>query len=398
MYKLFSYLDLGKIGLLELLFAMYPILAGYQYGLVHMDMLVALVMDIIAIIKPLRGKYFSFKPLLFCVIYAIVHEIFLVFIIDVKDDYFIKNIIQLIIISGSIFIIVPKLNYEKLIHSIMWVALFSSIGILYHFIELQNGHICHPIKLPFMPEMDNQTRLYENILRPTSFFWEPASYVTFMMFPFFIQLYSRKYILAFLLLFFILLSTSTNGIALGFIMLIAYVFTQKIKMQYRVLTLILGCFMLLFLLNSSLFESGVEKLNNTNFDNEVRLINGPNTIFSMNKAHWLFGFPNVNLDDYVRANPNVNTLVLNNGIIYLSTFWNIWAKYGIISLILYLYAYYKMVNGNKELFPYVFVLFIALFTQSITYSNYMFLFQMVCILVFIRFLSLKKQKESNLIL
>ncbi|WP_287621479.1 hypothetical protein [Parabacteroides sp.] len=390
MRKILLYLNLGKIGFLEILFALYPILAGYQYGLLHIDMLTVLIMDMIAISRPLREKKYMFKPLQICVLYAIVHELVLIPIVGLEHTALIKNTIQLIIIAGSIFIIAPKLNYQKFLHSLMWIALLSSLGIVYHFIELQLGHICHPLKLPFMPDMSGKSRLYEEILRPTSFFWEPAAYVTFMMLPFFLQLQNRKYLSASILLFFILFSTSTNGIALGFLMLVIYVFTQNVEIYYKVIVTILGCFMLYFMLKSSLFEAGIEKMDSVSFENEVRIINGPNMVFGMNKEHWIFGFPKANFDDYVSANPNLNVAILNNGGIFLSTFWNIWAKYGIISLIIYLFSYFKMVLKCRELLPYVVVLFAALFTQSIPYSNYFFLFQMTGMLVFMRCFAARK--------
>lgn len=393
MRKFLSYFDLGKIGLLEILFAMYPILAGYQYGSLHIDMLAVLIMDMIALSRPLRERKFTFRPLQICVLYAIIHEFILMPIVGLENTTLIKNTIQLIIIAGSIFIIAPKLNYQKLLHSLMWVALLSSLGIVYHFFELQLGHACQPLKLPFMPDIKGETRLYEDILRPTSFFWEPAAFVTFMMFPFFLQLQARKYLCALIFLFFILFSTSTNGIAFGFLMFAVYILTQKVKTRYKIMVTILGCFMLYFMLISSLFETGMEKLDNMNLEQEVRIINGPNMVFSMNRDHWLFGFPKASFDDYVGANPTLNVAILRNGGIYLSTFWSIWAKYGIISLVLYLFTYYRMIRKCWELLPYITVLLTALLTQSISYSNYLFLFQMTGILVFMRYLTTKEESE-----
>ena len=50
MKKIIDYLHLKDVGFFELMFAMYPIILGYQYGGIPMQLVMLLIMDIIAIL------------------------------------------------------------------------------------------------------------------------------------------------------------------------------------------------------------------------------------------------------------------------------------------------------------------------------------------------------------
>lgn len=381
MKKILSYLNLNQIGLLELIFAFYPILSGYAYGALRMDLLVLLVMDVIVLLRP-RKKWLSCSPLLWLMFFILFHEFILFFYLGTDRSYLLNTIIGYFILFISIFIIVPALNYKKLVGSLMWVGILSAGGILYHFYIIQSGGVCYPIKLPFLPDLAKDTRLFEEISRPTSFYWEPAAFVTYMMVPLFISLYQRKFLLTGGIIFVMFLSTSSTGILLSLIMCGIYILTQKVKLRYKFLLLLLAGIMVCFLLRSEIFDIGVTKIQKIELDNTSRLINGPTLILDMPVEHLITGMPEANVMDYGRINPLISNLLLTrSGDIFVSAFWLVLAKFGIIGLFLYLNLYFRLIKSNLKLLPYGLVLIIAMFFQGFMFSA-IFAFQIIFMIAF----------------
>lgn len=379
MKKKMNYLDLNQIGSLELIFAFYPILSGYAYGALKMDLLVLLVMDVIVLFRP-RKKWLSCLPLLWLMFFILLHELILFFYLGADRVYLFNTIIGYFITFVSIFIIAPALNYKKLVGALMWVGILSAGGILYHFYMIQTGGFCHPIKLPFMPALASDTRLFEEVSRPTSFYWEPAAFVTYMMVPLFISLHQRKFLLTGGIIFVMFLSTSSTGILLSILICGVYILTQKVKLRYKLILLSLASIMIVFLLSSEMFEAGITKIEKMDIENTSRLINGPSLIMNMPLEHLIIGMTEANVIDYNRINPS-NLIWTRSGDIFVSSFWLVWAKFGIIGLFLYLNLYYRLIKTNIQLLPYGLILIIAMFFQGFMFSA-IFAFQIIFMATF----------------
>lgn len=375
---------LKHIGILEFFLALYPILSGYAYGFFRLDLFVLILMIIIAFNK--TNRVFVFKPLIYLAAYVVLHELILFFFLKDMPVYHLNNLLSIIIFFSSIFFIVPAINFNKLVVSLVIVGIISTIGILYHFIILKNGGEVHPIKLPFLPDLMNDSRLYELGNRPSSFYWEPAAFVTFMMVPLFLSLYMRKFVYTIIIILAMFLSTSSTGIILSILMVCVYVLTQKIKAGYRILLIISSLALVFILIESELFESGVSKIENTDIENTSRLINGPTLVSGMPFEHWITGMISSNVNDYYYQTNYLNIILIptKEGTIFVSTFWLVLAKFGILGLLLYLNFYIKIIKINRLLLPYVMVLIIALFSQGFMFSS-IFAFQVIFILSFIRY-------------
>ena len=382
MFKGENKFNLNKIGGLEFMFALYPIIAGYSYGSIYLDYFFPVLMCMCAMV--LRGGLLPFKPLVLLTIFVFLHEIILSFFLEAISSAYIIIAFKYIIFLLSIMIITPAINFEKLVGSIFLVSIITSIGIIYHFLIIQGGGSVTPIKLPFFPGMVSDSRLYEVGTRPVSFFWEPASYVTYMMIPLFISLYYKKMIISGGIILMMFLSTSSTGIFLSIGMLMCYILSQKIPFRLRFSFFIIGVTSIYFLLSSSLFESGIEKIENTDVEQNIRLMNGPLLVTNMPIKHLIWGFPNLDPTDYYDKTNYVTTILFktNNGTIFVPTFWLILAKFGVIGLILYLNVFIKLFVLNKDLLPYLSVLIVAWFSQGISISS-TYVFQMVFILSFI---------------
>lgn len=378
--KIIRYLNLRDIGGLEMLIAIYPILAGYSYGIVNCNMLFIIIAALTAILtKQKHSRNIKCSWLVYLIIFVAIHEVLLMTVIPVKG-YFINNTISVLLICACIIPIVKAINYEKLVGCLNWVSIFTIIGLLYQVSIVFAGGTVSPIKLPFMPDMGADTRLHEVVIRPSSFFWEPAAMVTFLMIPMFISLVQKKFLWTGIIMIAMFLSTSSTGILMSFVMLSVYVLTQKINFTTRVFVVILGLGLVYFLLNSSYFESGLNKIANTDPEKNARLMNGVFLFDSMSVSDKLWGIEAANIDEYYEKSGGTYYGV---GSVFVPAFWLSWAKYGIFGLIIFLGMYISFVKKNKTLLPYIAVIFISMFFQSISIGSSGFAYQLIFLYAYV---------------
>lgn len=227
-----------------------------------------------------------------------------------------------------------------------------------------SGQSIQPIKLPFMPDMSSQTRLYSFLDRPTSFFWEPQSYASFMLVPLFFTLYEKKIIYAFGIALSMILSTSTTGIFMALFMIGFFMITQKQKMRYRVLGLVAVAGLLYILLYSSFAEAGLEKLQNTDVEENNRTINGWLIAANMNVMDWIFGVPYANLQDAYEAGYITKELIIYaDGEVFVSAFWICLCCQGLIGLFFFLNTYWDILKKDRTVLPYLVCIIIGLFSN-----------------------------------
>lgn len=359
--KILQYLDISKIGILEMLVALYPILMGYKYGMLRCDILCLLLMDVIAINK--KRDVIQLNGLKYLSIFIVLHEIVLCVTMSSTPSYHINSILSYCVNFISLFIIIPAIDFSKLRSSIVIVAIISILGIIYHFLLLQLGHDISPIKIPFMPEMDTDTRLYDELDRPCSFFWEPQSFCNFLLVPLFYSLNEKKYAWTTIVVFAMFLSTSTTGIALSLLSIGIFASTQKLTRFQRFSIVIMGCVMVYILLNADIFSAGVDKIEGTDYEKTSRLYNGPTLIANMPLVDLITGINSPNVTDYYMSGNVKAFLIVKHDNVYVSTFWLILAKYGVFGLLLYLNLFFDSVRRNKRLLVYIAPLFVALFTN-----------------------------------
>ncbi len=371
-----------KFGWLEFIFAMFPILWGYQYGSIPFNLLIPLIMIIMAVYRGMGSiKMFHYKPLKLLFAFVVLHQLLVGFFIN-PPGYFWNSLLVLVINLLAIYVIVPAINYEKMRSSLYLVALISIAGLVYHFIILMAGGTITPLTLPFLPELSSESRAFEESMRPCSFFWEPAACVTFLMIPLFLALNDRKYLWAAGIMFSIFLSTSTNGIALSSIMVAITIFTQNVKMRYKMLMVLIMIGMAYMLITSEMFSGGMDKINNTDLEANARTMNGIILFHAMPFEHILAGFPAANIDDYV-ASGQIHAAFFAKENIFLPSFWFILSKYVLLGLFIYFSTYLFPLKKCRELIPYITVLIVALFTQGINLDAG-YIFQMVFILTFMK--------------
>lgn len=369
--KIIEYLNLNHIGFLEIGVALYPILAGYSYGVIKGNMVFLILLAIISLFR--NSISISTKWLNILSLFVVVHEALLMLIIPVKG-YFINSTISILIICLCIIPISRAINYAKLVGSLNWVSIISIGGLIYQVGIVMSGGTVSPLKIPFMPDLDSGSRLFEVVTRPTSFFWEPAALVTFLMIPLFISLTQKKYLWTGILILAMFLSTSSTGILMSIVMLIVYVLTQKISFRTRLFVVVFGLSLTFALLNSSYFEAGVNKIENIDPEKNARLMNGLFLYKSLDTSETIFGIEAANVDDYYAKHGGI---YFGFGNIFVPAFWLTLAKYGVIGLIIFIGLYINFIIKDRTLLPYIIVLFISMFFQSISIGSSGFAYQLI---------------------
>ena len=108
------------------------------------------------------------------------------------------------------------------------------------------------------------------------------------------------------------------------------------------------------LTNVEAFQTGVNKLEDTNVETNMRLAQGPYIVSTMEPLEMVAGAAYHNAYDYCMAG-RAPMVVFYKEEVYMSTAWMIVLKYGFIGLFLYLLVYYKIGRGNREIIPLIFV-------------------------------------------
>lgn len=352
-----------KYSLVEILLALYPVLCGYTFYGLPMSLLLLLIIDGLAIIR--SGKILKHKFLMYFVLFVLLHELLILFLTGVNTTK-INNFVGLIIFTVSIFIIVPSINIDKYKNAFYLLAFIYTVGIIYHSILIYSGHTVSPIKMPFMPDPGAESRLYEVGDRPVSFFWEPGNYASFMLFPLYFSLYSEKKYYSLLIILAIFISSSTNGVIFSLIMLIGYAFTQKLSKAQIAGIIVFGLLSISALFYLNIFQNTKEKLLNTDYEHTIRLYNGPVIVSNMPSKHLILGIPYYSTEDYYNKTNFVKDglIILKDHDLFVSSFWQLIIKYGIIGLIIYLFFIYKLYRRNIELRPYILIYFVSMFSQS----------------------------------
>lgn len=386
MRKLIQYLDLDKIGFIEIVLALYPILLSYRYGIIILAQVVLLALDLVVVLKG-RTRILSFTPLVLFFVYYILHQIFGFIGFGLTQSYYINSFLGSIIYISSIFIIAPLVKFEKLEGSINWVSIICVLGLFYHVALMTRGEFITPIKLPFLPDPDmSQTRVFEEGFRPVSFFMEPQSYVGYLIFTLFYAVRNNKYIWAIIVSLSIILSTSTTGIAMIPIMFLLLLFGKKGEIYKKLIFLVVLGGLGIFFLNSPLASMGLDKLEDTELSSNIRTVNGPGLAKAMDIEDCFIGVPFANATDYyngVAKFKRTEVIPDGNGIVFLPGFWTCFIFFGMIGLFLFLSIYFEIWKMNHSVLPILGCLVVTLFTNP-DFLGGIWAFQMIFLLSYVK--------------
>lgn len=377
MKKILDYLNLRNVGLLEMLFALTPILMGFNLGPIPLSALMWVVMIGVVALQKGKLKLKNFKPLMWFIIYWFVHQLFLLFV----TNFNVNTLIVQVVYFAAVFFLYPVMDLGKMRGSFNWVAIISILGLLYQWADVAQGNGVHPLEIPglTMPE----GRMEHLILRPSSFYMEPAAYVAYMICPIALALVDKKYIWAILMILSVFLTTSTTGIVLSFILLVASLFANKAKGSSMLIVLVVGAGMVYALNTLEEFSAGVEKLENTDASTSVRLSQGIHVVQTMHTNEYIFGVPYSDAYNYCKSGRCTDVEYYGESV-YMPTFWDLILRFGIVGLILYLSIYVKILRMSKKTIPLCVALLSTMFSSGYSIGP-MFVFTLIVLLVMARF-------------
>lgn len=376
------------MGLLEFMFALFPIVSGYTLGPIPVHLWWLLIMDIIAYnryglkIKKIPKKY----NYLFW--FVTIHNLLWTVVIQQHVSIHINLSIGTFIIMSSFYLICPVIDFEKFKNSLKPLTILSILGMVYCVVMLTRGVFIGQLPLPPF-EQSRELDITTNIirLRPNSFFPEPQAFCTYMQIPLFLCLLYKKYLVAFVIMISMVLSTSTTGLVVPFLMVGIYFFTQKVSIKWRIFIIgIIICSSLL-ITKTSLFEATMNKAANTELSENERTSVGFITLPQLNYAELLLGIPYTDLGHMYDAGRIRGDYMLlgNRGMhtIFVPTFWTIWFQYGIIGLLLYFSIYYEIYKKSKLLLPFLGTVLVTMFSNSESVGG-TFVYQLCFMYCFIR--------------
>lgn len=372
-FSFIDYLSLKHVGLLEMMFALTPILCGFRLDGIPLLVMMWIFLLVIVILQGKLRGFKIYRPLLLFSIYWFFHTIIIMFLDDVNTNAFFSQILYFV----AVFALYPVLDLNKLKGSLNWVALISIAGLLYQWFDILRGGMVHPLEIPGLTM--SETRLLNESVRPSSFYMEPAAYVAFMICPLFFALSEKKYAWAVVIILSIFLSTSTTGLVLSFFMLgLSLLNNREANVRTWILTIIIACVLYYVLTNFDVFKFGVDKLESTEATN-IRISQGFNIVKTMTPYEYVFGVPFSGAYNYCKTG-RVSDVIFSGESVFMSTFWELILLYGVVGLVLYLNVYLKIIKRNRMTLTLVLALFAVLFTS--TYSiGVLFIFSLIVLLV-----------------
>lgn len=352
------YLNLNKVGLLEIVFAVVPLLSGYGLGSLPLSVLIWVLLLVIVLIKGKIGRIRDFRAFKIFVIFWVLHQILIFAVDDLNLNGFLSNLLYFV----AVFVLYPNLDIEKLKGSLNWVALISIIGLLYQWTDIMRGGMVHPLELPGLTMPEN--RLTIESLRPSSFFMEPASYVAFMFCPLLFALNDRKYVWTTTIILSMFLTTSTTGLIVSFIMLgVSFLSGKRVRISGIIPIIVIGVGLMYALTNWDVFEYGVNKLETTDTETNVRLAQGPYVVSTMKPEEFIIGVPYSTSYRYCKDGRAPDVAYYDENV-YMSTFWQMLFLYGIIGLLLYLNVYFQIAKRCRQTLPLIAALTAVLFSSG----------------------------------
>lgn len=354
--KILDYLNIRQAGGIELYFATLLIFSAYSFNGIPLQVILWCLLLVFLLTKK-NCKKNVFRPLAILAVYILIHDFVYLFVANGNVNAFIMQIVYF----GCMIMAINVFDINKLKGSLNVIAIISMIGLLYQWGIIAAGGGVHPIEIPFLDMEKN--RLESFSVRPSSFFMEPAAYVEFMYIPLMFSLIDKKFIWTAIIIISEFLTTSTTGLLTSFIMLIAYIFTQKMSIKIRLFTLLLGGAMLFSLTHVEAFKGSIEKLDNTDVETNVRLTQGPYVVSTMNREEIICGAPYSSAYQYCSSGRAPYVMYYGKEV-YMSTTWRLILKYGFIGLYLYLLFYYKIIRENRETIPLVACLIVIMFSSG----------------------------------
>lgn len=361
--------------LLERILPFLGVLAPYKVSVVPFT---AIALFIVFVSKITNGKItisLKSKSFFLFFIYMIFRDILHIFFSNgATISSQINRLIEYVVLYVLIFFVVGKFNEDTLYKWWKIAGIIFGAGMLYHVIQIMifNNSVT-PISL--IPGYVIREDALRGSMRPTSFFAEPAAYVTSMMPLLFLALKRKDLKWAFVSTFLILISSSTVGVILSAVLWILFVLIEKKSTRTRITMIFLICASVVLFLNFGVFSEALQKLELVLKGGSTlgsRVIAPFEVIGLMDWTQLLFGSNVLGvkefiLEDQTKLQPGSVSLLYaqSKDSVFLNTVASLIFRYGLLGLGLFWGCFRnKIFDKGSEVRMYAIMLLIAVMGQG----------------------------------
>ncbi len=357
----------------------YRVLGMYKIGSVSLSLLIFTPMLFVMVGSRKKMKIDKSLILLYLVLMAVQ---FIQFYMPenvasvTRNNMFMDTIFLLTIICATNFV-----KLEELMKPYMFACGIFIAGLFFQVFQMYVLHMSiGPITLfPELISDDNVVSISDR-MRPMSFFAEPQGFATFISIFLIIMLEEKKYVWAAIATLSILLSTSTEGLALVSVIWGLYVLFSNKGIFDKVLIIvgILG-FAGLYM-TSTVFEVGYNKLVDTEFEENIRLVNAYNMLRNFEFNQWWLG---VGVSDNTFYKAYIANMGGNESFKFVSSAFGVFVHYGIfVGIAFWYFLFKKIVYRYKTVFIFSICLIVIPFAQSCFFSsNFVYIFVLYYLLL-----------------
>jgi len=376
----------------EILLPFFMLLAQYKIGpfCVSYELLM-----IVAAFTYLRNSniirlQLKYWPYFIFLLYVVVCDIFRAMLGPDSMQTELNRMMEYVVVFFLVLIVSSQpFDEEKLYKYWKIAGVFFSIGLFYQLLQI---YVLHQRIAPISLIPGYQLRPDDtiNILRPSSFFSEPAAFTGSILPLLFLSLKRSDFKWAIFCTISILLSTSTVGVILSIVLWLSMIVIHNISVNNKIIVFLIVISFIWVLMSTDVFSITQSKFlavvdGGSTFNS--RVANGFVLIGNMPASDWIFGTRYSDVGRYITDNLDyfagcdallvywkLQALFLNNICSYIF-------RYGVVGLGLFLLPliiYLRKKNYSAK--SYIIMVIVAMFGQAMVLNAYYFLIVMICML------------------
>jgi len=359
----------------------YPILNMYFVGKFSLALIIFLPACLYILITQPR-KIALDKSLLILFFLLIFVEFLQLALPYIDRSVTINNIAMQTIYLIEIAAVTCYVKLNDIIKPYIVACLIMMFGIFYQTIQIHifnNYTIENPILI--FPNLISENNVAFGSIRPMSFFQEPQAYATYMAVFVVTMLSYNKRILAIVATLSILLSGSTEGLALVGLIWGLFIIQGKSQLYVKIIFAVIGTLLIHLYTTSPFFDVGYQKVMNTEYDANVRLIQGAYVLKRMSISDLILGMGSSNNQFYRSIASSLGKET--NAVVYFSSATGTFIMFGLFVGICYWWFLLKKLSlKNSFILIYSIILCVIPFAQTCFWSStfvYLFsIYYMLC--------------------
>lgn len=354
----------------------YPVLNMYFVGKIPLAMIIFLPACLSILFKPKKDIRVD-KSLIVLFVILILVETLQFSLTHIDNNVTTNNMIVQTTYLIEIIAAVNFIRLQQLMRPYIISCLIMIGGIFYQvtqFYLLNNNNVENPIVL--FPTLISDTNIAFGSIRPMSFFQEPQAFATYISVFIIVMIAERHFIIAFFATLSILLSGSTEGLGLICLIWGFFILQGRASKFKKVFFIFLGILLIQLYTTSPYFHVGYDKVTNTEYDANVRLVQGFFVLSKMSFGDLLLGMGSA-LNDFYRAIASSIGRDLNT-VVYFNSATGAFIMYGLfVGLCYWWFLLKKITLKDKNILVYSIMLCLIPFVQTCFWSStFVYLFVM----------------------